>query len=204
MNTMRTCMTIINMLFEFISGIGSQGLDLGTLPEASSSGSSLKAKRATVVGGRRLRLRRGITVDSGAANNVMPKRMVRNKAKIRPSPASRAGVCYIAANNGKIPNEGEVELNFTTEGGHYEMLVMQIAEVNKALGSVSYMIDQGFKVIFDKDLETGKDLSVMIHKATGRTTRFRRDRNVWVLDAYVNGDGDVTSNSDDQVFGRHP
>ena len=85
------------------------------------------------------------------------------------------------------------------------MLVMQIAEVNKALGSVSYMIDQGFKVVFDKDLETGKDLSVMIHKASGRVTRFRRDRNVWVLDAYVNDEGDVVSNThDDQVFGRHP
>ena len=69
---------------------------------------------------------------------------------------------------------------------------MQIAEVNKAFGSVSYMVDRGFRVIFDKDEASGKDVSMMVHRATGRATRFRRDRNVWVLDAYVK-DGNVVS-----------
>ena len=35
--------------------------------------------------GKRFKLRRGITMDSGAANNVMPRRMVRNPSAIRPS-----------------------------------------------------------------------------------------------------------------------
>ena len=63
--------------------------------------------------------------------------------------------------------------------------MFQIAEINKALGSVSYVADNGYRVAFDKDAATGKDLSFMIHKPSGRTTRFRRDRNVWVLDAIV-------------------
>ena len=117
-------------------------------------------------------------MDSGAANNVMPRRMVRHKGKIRPSPASRAGVNYVAANSGRIPNEGEVDFEFITEDGHKECFVMQVAEVNKALGSVSYLVDRGYKVIFDQDEATGKDISLMIHKKSGRVSRFRRERDV--------------------------
>ena len=57
--------------------------------------------------------------------------------------------------------------------GHNEMMVMQIANVNKALGSVAYFVDRGYKVLFDKDEETGEDLSMMVHKKSGRVSRFR-------------------------------
>ncbi len=134
---------------------------------------------------RRLKLRRGITVDTGAANNVMPKRLVRNKAKIRPSPGSKRGAHFVAANNGRIPNEGEIDFVFKTVEGHEHSFVFQVAETNKPLGAVSYFVDDGFRVIFDKDLKTGVDLSMMINKATGEITRFRRDRNVWVMDAII-------------------
>ena len=143
---------------------------------------AMPAKR---VGGRRLRLRRGITIDSGAANNVMPRRMVRNKTKIRPSPSSRRGVHYVAANGGRIPNEGEFDFAFKTVEGNNEEMVVQVAEVNKALGAVSYLVDHGYRVVFDKDLKTGKDISFMLHKAKNVTSRFRRERNIWVLDAFV-------------------
>ena len=45
----------------------------------------------------------------------MPRRLVRgkmNKGRIRLSEASRAGVHYVAANNGKIKNEGKVIFKF--------------------------------------------------------------------------------------------
>ena len=64
-------------------------------------------------------------------------------------------------------------------------MVFQIAEVNKALGSISYLVDNGYTVTFDKDLRTGKDISMMLHKESGRRTRFRRERNIWVLDVIV-------------------
>ena len=64
-------------------------------------------------------------------------------------------------------------------------LTVQIAEVNKAMGSVSYMVDHGYQVVFEKGEATGMDLSRMTHKLTGITTRFRRIRNVWVLDAFI-------------------
>ena len=138
--------------------------------------------------GKRLKLRRGITMDSGAANNVMPRRMVRNPSAIRPSPSSRKGVHYVTANDGRIPNEGEIDFSFTTQEGNGENFVVQIAEVNKFLGSISYLVDQGFRVTFDKDAATGRDLSMMVHKLSGRTSRFRRDRNIWILDAMIEAD----------------
>ena len=39
------------------------------------------------------------------------------------------------------------------------------------------------------DMATGKNVSMMVHKPTGRTTRFRRERNIWVVDAIVESEG---------------
>ena len=135
-----------------------------------------------------LKLRRGITMDSGAANNVMPRRMIMNKKGIRPSKGPRSGVHYVAANNGRIPTEGEHDFKFMTNEGDEETMTFQVAEVNKALGSISYLVDKGYKVVFDQDEETGKDISHMFNKKTGKCVRFRRERNVWILDAYIPAD----------------
>ena len=62
---------------------------------------------------------------------------------------------------------------------------MQIAEVNKALGSVAYFVDRRYRVVFDQDEVTGDDVSMMTFKPTGKTTKFRRERNIWILDAYT-------------------
>ena len=75
------------------------------------------AQRARVAGGRRVRLTKGITVDSGAADNVMQRRLLRGKSKVRASEASRQGVHYVAANGARIPNEGEADFLFWTREG---------------------------------------------------------------------------------------
>ena len=135
-----------------------------------------------------LRMSRGITIDSGAGNSVMPRRMVINKSEIRESEGSRAGLKYIAANDNGIPNEREYNLTFKTTEGNSEDFTFQIAEVNKALGAVSYLVDRGYKVTFEKNMKTGQDLSHMTNKIKGATTRFRREINEWVLEAYVQVD----------------
>ena len=140
------------------------------------------------VGSGRIKLRRGITMDSGAAHNVMPRKTVRDKGQIRPSEGSKRGAHYVAANNGRIPNEGEYDFAFYTSEGAPETMTFQIAEVNKALGSISYLVDHGYRVVFDRDPISGRDMSCMVHKESKRTSRFRRDRNVWILDAVVDGD----------------
>ena len=61
-------------------------------------------------------------------------------------------------------------------------MVFLIAEVNEALGSLPCLVDHGYRVAFDKDAKTGKELGYMLREPTSRTSRFRRDRNVWVFD----------------------
>ena len=73
------------------------------------------------IGSRRLKLARGITVDSGAADNVIPRRMVKGKFnRIRSSKGSRAGVHYVSASSARIPNEGECDFHFQTKDGQKE------------------------------------------------------------------------------------
>jgi len=106
----------------------------------------------------KLMMRRGITMDSGAHSNVMSKRMV-NVNRIRPSPGSIRGVCFVAADNGRIPNEGEVDLQFDTLEGEGQEWIFQIAESNKPLGSVADRVDHRCRVVFDQDDDTGQDVS---------------------------------------------
>ena len=146
----------------------------------------------------KLKLKKGITMDSGAGNNVMPRRMVVKKSEIRESEGSRRGVHYVAANDGRIPNEGEYDLKFSTVEGQDQCLTFQIAEVNKALCAVSNLVDNGYRIVFDKNMKSDQDTSHMIHKETGVTTRFRRTRNVWVLDAFI----DCENNNKDESFHR--
>lgn len=145
---------------------------------------------------------KGITVDSGAADNVMPRRLLRGKSKVRASEASRQGVHYVAANGARIPNEGEADFLFRTREGQPFSWLFQVAEVNKILASVSALVDTGHRVVFEKDEITGVDCSFIVHKATNESIRMRRDRNVWVIDAFVDEeDGQIVS-SLDQGFTR--
>ena len=81
--------------------------------------------------------------------------------------------------------------------GHEQNLTFQIAEVNKAFGSVSYLVDHGYRVTFDQDEATGHDISMMYHKKTGVTSRYMRGRNIWIPGAVV----DAEEHADD---GSHP
>ena len=123
------------------------------------------------------------TVDSGAADNVMPRRLLRGR-RVRPSEASRAGVNYVACNNGKIPNEGESDLSFTSQEGHTHSWTFQIAEVNNVLASVSWLVDHGHRVVFDQD-SAGRDVIFITNNESQKTIKMKRDRNVLTIDAYV-------------------
>ena len=163
---------------------------LSTLPAAKPNG-SVPARK---IGGARMKMGRGMTVDSGAADNVIPRRMVRGKMnKIRSSPGLRAGVHYLAANNARIANEGETDFHFTTNEGEEEMWTFQVAAVNKVLCAVSYLVDHEMRVIFDKDEKTGVDTSHILHKRTGKSIKMKRERNVWTIDAFIDEEDTVSS-----------
>ena len=131
----------------------------------------------------RMKLRRGITVDSGAHHNVMPRRLARGK--IRPSEGSRRGMNYVSASKCRIPNEGETNFDFMTLDGIMQSWEFQIAEVNKALAAVSDRVDHDYRVVFDKDSKTGIDCSYMLHKPTNKIIKMTRINNVWIVEAIV-------------------
>ena len=68
--------------------------------------------------------------------------------------------------------------------------MFQVAEVNKVLCAVSYLVDHGMQVIFDQDEATGIDTSHILNKATGKTIRMNRERNVWTIDAFIDDEND--------------
>ena len=182
MITIMIAIMMIMMIMMMATKMMAQAQTQGDVTHRTIQIANLERNGAKV---RKYKLRKGMTTDSGAGNNVMPRRMVRKKGSIRPSAGSQAGLRYVSANNGRIDNEGEVDFAFTTNEGNEESFVMQIAEVNKALLAISYLVDKGYRVTYDKD-DKGRDTSHMLHKKSGKIARFRRDNNVWVLDVFVN------------------
>ena len=144
-------------------------------------------------------------MDSGAHDNVIPRRMVRGRGnRIRPSEASKAGVHYVSATSHRIRNEGETDLKFASKEGAKLNWTFQVAEVNKVLAAVSALVDTNHRVVFDKDEKTGEDVSYILNKTTGEFIRMRRDRNVWILDAFIEEDFDETEHEQaDEVFAGH-
>ena len=67
-----------------------------------SNRASKESKSNHIIKSMKLKLKRGITVDSGSHHNVMSKKLVNHK-RIRPSVGSKAGLHYVAANRGKYP-----------------------------------------------------------------------------------------------------
>ena len=121
----------------------------------------------------------GITIDSGAAETVMPEAMAKQYA-LKPSIGSEAGVEYQSATGEPIPNLGEKSLNLFMPDGTTRIMTMQVAKgVSKPLGSVSRICSVGHRVVFDDEG------SYIVHKDTGHITWLRQENGVYVLDAWI-------------------
>ena len=141
-----------------------------------------------------MKMARGITVDSGAADPAMPRRMVRGRSNtIRPSAGPKAGVHYIAADNARIKNEGEAAFNFTSAEGTEDSWTFQIAAANKVLCAVSYLVDHRMRVILDQDEKTGADTSHIFIKKIGTTPKMKRERNVWTIEVFTDEEDSLSS-----------
>ena len=140
------------------------------------------------------RVKRGFTVDSGAADNVMPIGWIIGMM-ICKSIGSVAGLMYVAANGSKIPNVGQTSIEFMSGDGTWSKWIFQLAAINKPLVSVSKLIEGGYRVIFD---ETG---SYIEHKKTKERINMRKERGVFIVDAYVKKGKKDTANAD-ALFSR--
>ena len=53
------------------------------------------------------------------------------------------------------------------------------------MAAVSAPVDANHRAMFDKDMKTGADISFVIDKKAGISTRMRRERNIWVIDVWI-------------------
>ena len=112
------------------------------------------------------------------------------------SAGSLKGLHYVAASGTRIPNVGQQKVKFLTESGTWAQWVFQVAAINKPLVSVSKLVDDGWRVVFDGDA------SYIKHKKTGNIINIRRERGVFVVDAYVDPVAPEKAKAKSQVFRR--
>ena len=105
------------------------------------------------------------------------------RMKIEQTEDSKNGKEYTAANGGKIKNEGQKIIPFTTtvEGQELKMKV-QIAEVTRMLISASKVANAGNIVNLDAKNPHIKNIK------TGKETKVRHKNDMFLLDLWVNND----------------
>ena len=95
-----------------------------------------------------------VILDSGAGAHVASKRHIPGYDVVE-SELQRSGAAFVAADGGRIDNEGEAALNLVTvdaEGAAHEVAsTFQIADVTRPLWSVGVICDSGLNVVFAKD-----------------------------------------------------
>ena len=122
-----------------------------------------------------VKIRKGLTVDSRAADHVMPVWWLIMFVVLESIGAIR-GVHYVAADGTRIPNVGQ---RFMTIDGPWTEIMFQLAVISKPLVSVSKLNESGCRVIFDKDR------SYILPKKTKKVINMRKERRVFLIVAYV-------------------
>ena len=117
-------------------------------------------------------------VDSGAADHVMPDRLLPDHAVVE-GEAKRQGVAYTTADGSKIPNLGEKKVAYKTFEGHSACSMFQIADVRRAFLSVPRLTASGHDVKFqDKG-------GVISHPERQEVIHFKRQGGLYILDMWV-------------------
>ena len=116
-------------------------------------------------------------VDSGAEDSVAPPGLF--PGEVLPSPMSREGRRYRAANGSPIPNLGQTLAHFWDADGAVCGIPFQVAQVERPLISVSRMAAAGCRVSFEGDA------GEILHVASGRRLPLVRRSGVYVLELRV-------------------
>ena len=117
-------------------------------------------------------------MDSGAGVSVAPPDMCPTYP-IMESEGSKCGQEFVSASQHTKPNLGEQMLNVVLDTQKEAQLKYQVADVSRALNSVSEICDAGHHVVF------GRGGGIIVNLKTGSTTPFVRDQNVYCLDFWV-------------------
>ena len=113
-----------------------------------------------------------ITIDSGAAESVIPLDMLKQVRTI-PGDASKQNTIYTSADGGQMWNHGHSYVHFRSTGEQdICMADFQRTTVKKPLASVSRIVEKGNKVVFDENggfienLKTGKKIKIVRNNGT--------------------------------------
>ena len=117
--------------------------------------------------------------DTGACDTVMPRSLCGN-IPITPSLQSLNLMEYEVADGHTIPNLGERKCLMWTEGAEHERPInVQVADVHKALLSLSRCADMGFESRF------GRIAGALIDEETEEVIPLERKGNLYVLKCWV-------------------
>ena len=115
-----------------------------------------------------------ITLDSGCCEHVMDFTDAPwYHAYIVQSAGSKRKQNFVVGNSQKLPNEGEIHVNLSSNGTPLRS-VFQVAEVTRPLMSVGRVCDQGVDCLFKKDY------AVIIDEGSREVCRFERVGGLYV------------------------
>ena len=118
-----------------------------------------------------------IALDSGAGDHVAGPDQVGHKS-IRASRGSQRDAHFIAANGERIRNQGESQLHMLEPGGKTIKSVFQVADVTRALYSVSKICDDGCEVYFTAT-------EAVVTKNGKVVTRFAREGGLYCVEMQI-------------------
>ena len=119
-----------------------------------------------------------MAADSGAVDHVIRKDEAPS-IQLQETAASKAGMCYTAANGTDIANYGEKQLNGLNNEGEEAEITAQVADVRRNLASVVKMMDAGNRIVFDEEW------SYIENKRTKRKTTMNRERGLMNFDVWI-------------------
>ena len=119
-----------------------------------------------------------VAVDSGAAASAIPERCLPDHP-VRPSEGPRNGVHYLAANGGRIPNQGEMVFEFLTKERHRGHIAFQVADVKRPLLAVSTLTKAGYDVTF------GPGGGQVVNRGSGKRMSFAKCDGIYVLELLI-------------------
>jgi hypothetical protein len=120
-----------------------------------------------------------LTADTGACDTVMPRAMAAH-IPIQPSLQSLKSMMYEVADGNEIPNLGERRcLMWTETAAEARKINLQVADVHKALLSLSRCADMGFESRF------GRRAGALIDEESGEVIPLQRKGNLYVLKCWL-------------------
>ena len=120
-----------------------------------------------------------LTADTGACDTVMPRSMAAH-IPIQPSLQSLNSMKYEVADGSEIPNLGERRCVMWTENAaEARKINLQVADVHKALLSLSRCADMGFESRF------GRRAGALIDEESGEVVPLVRKGNLYVLKCWL-------------------